>query len=107
HTTASIGSAEPRGLLVSADGANVYAGNVVSDSVTTFSRNPVTGALTYVDRLDPGTQLEGPLALSPDGAFLYALGSVLTMFSRDLGTGALSLVGGLAEGADARDMLFN
>jgi 6-phosphogluconolactonase (cycloisomerase 2 family) len=85
----------PYDVTVSPDGLNVYVGNYAgSGAITAFRRDPATGALAQIPGLDgcytpdgasdddgAGTCTDirggaggGPLALSPDGAFLYAPG---------------------------------
>ncbi|MFC1561843.1 choice-of-anchor D domain-containing protein [candidate division KSB1 bacterium] len=89
------------GIAMSPDGANVYATGVTDDAVAVFSRNPATGALTYVEMQKDGVGvvdgLDGALGVtvSPDGAFVYVTGSAdnaVAVFSRDPSTGALTYV---------------
>jgi DNA-binding beta-propeller fold protein YncE len=60
------------GVVVSPDGANVYATSQANDSVTSFSRQPFTGALTPIGSLT-GRALNGPRAIgiSRDGRNVY------------------------------------
>lgn len=98
----------PDVLVVSPDGANVYAGSFFGNSIATFTRNAETGALTQ-----PGgsagciaeeaaasgcaqgialKSVEG-LAISPDGTSVYAataLSNAVVELSRDTSGGALS-----------------
>ncbi len=102
-----LGLRTPQKLAISADGQNVYAGARISDgkdsfgTVVVFSRNNITGALTFlefqqdgvagVDRLAP--RVEG-LAVSPDGNHVYAGssgGDSVVVFARGI-TGALTWV---------------
>jgi DNA-binding beta-propeller fold protein YncE len=79
---------EPLSVLVSPDGANVYAGNFNNEVVDELSRNAATGTLTFKGCIghyaeEPAACTatpkgshgvpEGPLqiAISPDGADLY------------------------------------
>ncbi len=98
---------EPLSVVVSPDGANVYAGNFNNDVVDEFSREPATGVLTFTGceghyaeepaacATPPAGVPEGPLqiALSPDGADLYVASEAsVSEFSREAG-GALSYAG--------------
>lgn len=99
-------------VIVSPDGAHVYAsawttanGPALESTISVFSRDPVTGALTFVEAETEG--LQGPsgelgpqsIAITPDGAHLYAaitttltshFGGGLVTFQRDPVTGALT-----------------
>lgn len=104
-----------RGLVVSPDGANVYVVAAEGHSVTSFSRNSVSGSLTQIgcisDGTDTGCSSTGRLLgdvrdiqISPDGRFLYASATdtndlttnSLTVYARAAGTGALTAVTGAA-----------
>ena len=64
-------------LTVSADGTNVYAVAVISDSIVHWDRDTVTGALTnQVNKID-NANLDGAhsVMVSPDGKNVYAAGS--------------------------------
>ena len=104
---AAVGLLRPNSVTVSADGANVYATSVGSNAVTTFSRNPSTGALTQagdgsgcisnaaLTGCSTGRALDGPdiVTVSPDGANVYVgafPGSAVAVFARDGATGALT-----------------
>ncbi len=69
-----------RSVTVSPDGAHVYAAGVSDDAVAVFSRDPGTGALTFVEGLrDGGDGVAGlfgafSVTVSPDGAHVYAAG---------------------------------
>ena len=88
-------------VVVSPDGANVYAVGPSDDAVAVFRRDPGSGALTPiqvqkdgVDGVD-GIAYASALALSPDGAHLYVAGSrddAVAVFSRDANTGLLTFV---------------
>jgi DNA-binding beta-propeller fold protein YncE len=103
----AVGLVRPNSVTVSADGANVYATSVGSNAVTTFSRNPSTGALTQagdgsgcisnaaLTGCSAGRALDGPdiVTVSPDGANVYVgafSGSAVAVFARDGATGALT-----------------
>lgn len=94
-------------LVMSANGAHLYVVGFLDDAIALFGRNPVTGALTFIEcyKDDEAETQPGPVdlglngarsaALSPDGAQLYATGSsdhALAVFSRDQLTGRLTFV---------------
>jgi cysteine-rich repeat protein len=88
-------------LAISPDGRNVYAASDASSSVVVFRRDPATGALRFVERQEDNTGgVDGldhvrAVAVSPDGAHLYAAGErddAVAVFARDAGTGALTFV---------------
>ena len=101
---------EPQDVEVSPDGKNVYVVSFDSNSVAIFDRNPATGALTQkpgpagcVSEAGPGdgceqatkASLDYPdgLAISPDGASLYAASEnsdSVAIFDRDPATGLLA-----------------
>ena len=89
------------GVAVSPDGASVYVASKRGDALAVFSRDAVSGALTFVQaKLDgkgPVNGLDGAegIAISPDGAYVYVAGrndDSLAVFSRDAATGALTYV---------------
>ena len=89
------------GVVVSPDGRSVYASGVVDDAVAAFTRDPVTGALGFVeverDAVNGVNGLDGTssVAVSPDGKHVYATGYVddgLAAFARDAATSALSFL---------------
>lgn len=95
------GLASALALTVSADGENVYVAGAADDAIAIFSRDAVTGALTFVAAaVDGAGGIDGiagafDVALSPDDAFLYvagALGNAIAVFSRGPG-GALNYIG--------------
>ncbi len=101
----------PVASTVSADGAHAYV--AAGGNISIFSRDPGTGALTFV-ALAPneGTGIVGNtfvwLALSPDGAHLYALGRyALVVFGRDAGTGTLTWIQTKRSGVDGVAYLYN
>jgi 6-phosphogluconolactonase (cycloisomerase 2 family) len=91
-------------IAVSPDGAHVYvSGSALllsgEDAVAVFSRNGVTGALTFVEAQFDGVGgvdgLDGAdaVAISPDGAHVYVAGEfddAVAVFSRNASTGALT-----------------
>jgi len=93
-------------LAVSSDGAFVYATGSDSGTLVAFQRAAPAGTLTVVDVEQQGVGgVDGllgvrSLAISPDGAHLYASGDVaVAIFSRDQATGALHFLGTAQSGA--------
>lgn len=99
-------------VAISTDGKHLYVGGVfvgdnrLDDAVTVFSRNLVTGRLTYVESINQ-TQVfflnSNSIILSPDGGSVYSLGgsgsgSTIAVFSRDSATGRLVFVELVREG---------
>jgi 6-phosphogluconolactonase (cycloisomerase 2 family) len=78
---------EPNGIVISPDGRHVYVTAGLDESLTTFARDPATGALAFAGCISSNEQatrcrhlstgrwgldgISSPL-LSPDGRFLYA-----------------------------------
>src|SRR5215208_4408803 len=100
----------PIATAVSPDGKNVYA---ASNSVTAFSRNPTTGALSFIETERNGGG-SSDVAVSPDGKSVYVSGSEgnntygyggVLVYSRNSTNGALTLVekheGPSLDGAEA------
>lgn len=84
---------------VSPDGAHVYVAGALEDEVAVFSRDGVTGALTF------GSVVAAPyptsITVSADGAHVYVTGlftGTLSAFSRNAVTGALTLIESEADG---------
>jgi DNA-binding beta-propeller fold protein YncE len=105
----------PNSVAVSADGRNVYATSVASNSVAVFRRDPGNGALTQLPgssgcliAVDPPSSpcgaarsLIGPdvVAVSPNGANVYVgafFGNAIITLNRDPSTGALTQPSGTA-----------
>jgi DNA-binding beta-propeller fold protein YncE len=105
----------PFGLALSADGTSLYVAARDDDAVARFTRDPDTGGLTYegcisgesasdcthvpsatTDGLDSGLDELYALAVSPDGASVYAVSErddAVVRFTRDTDTGALGYEG--------------
>jgi len=93
-----------RQLVVSADGASLYAAGAGADAVAVFDRNPVTGELTFLeaeindtdDADDAGPAVNAMrqpsgLALSANGEHLYVAsrgGNAVQVFDRDSDAGS-------------------
>jgi 6-phosphogluconolactonase (cycloisomerase 2 family) len=93
------GLSYPSRLVISPDGASVYV--ACDDAVVVFARSAATGILTFLQAKKRNTEgISGlgsanSLALSPDGAYLYVVGTTtfsLTVFARNAATGALTYV---------------
>jgi DNA-binding beta-propeller fold protein YncE len=109
------GLTSARGVTVSADGLNVYVASDSGNAIAIFTRDPVTGAVHQLPgtagcisatgnsgECEPLPFLNGPrqVTLSPDGRNAYATiggsNGGVAVFTRDAGTGALSLLPGTA-----------
>ena len=96
------------GLAISPDGNNVYVGSRDDNAVAVFSRDAVTGDLTFVEAIFRGPggleKLSGyELSVSPDGAYVYAVAPYddsLVVFSRDVVSGRLTHVQTLTDEVD-------
>ncbi|MCC6849694.1 MAG: beta-propeller fold lactonase family protein [Deltaproteobacteria bacterium] len=102
------GIADASGIAVSPDGGFVYVAGAGDDAVASFARDAATGALTFLEAQKDGTAgVEGirharALAISPDGAFVYASGQTsdaIAVFSRNTLTGWLTFVEVQRQGA--------
>jgi 6-phosphogluconolactonase (cycloisomerase 2 family) len=101
-----LGIASPRGLAISPDGKHVYATGSDDLAMAVFSRNPDTGALTFVEAVDVFGNMEGVdntygVAVSPDNLSVYVAGQddskyaendAIAVYSRNVDTGQLTLV---------------
>ena len=86
-------------VALSRDGKNVYVTGHTDNALVVFSRDPLTGALTFVEVHEDGLGgvdgLSGPnvVAVSSDGVHVYVAASgdhSVTDFTRDDATGALT-----------------
>ena len=92
------GLANPEAIAVSPDGLNVYTASDSEDTIGVLTRNPGTGALTFLEAQEDDEGgvdgINGPsdVAVSFDGACVYGTGRQddgVAVFSR-AGTGALT-----------------
>ena len=89
-----------RGVSVSPDGHNVYVASQTDDALAAFTRNPATGALSFVEAEKDGVGgvdgLNGAhgVAVSPDGRHVYvaSISDALVAFTRNPTTGTLNFV---------------
>ncbi len=88
-------------VVVSPDGRYVYAAGQADDAVSAFTRNPRTGALSFVGVVAQGMDgvdgLYGALwvTVSPDGSKLYVASThdgAIAAFDRDTNAGTLTFV---------------
>jgi 6-phosphogluconolactonase (cycloisomerase 2 family) len=66
------GIAGPMDVVISTNGKHVYVASYTDNTVSVFDRNTSTGDLTYVDNQPGGLTLATALAITPDGAHVYA-----------------------------------
>ncbi|MDQ7988659.1 MAG: beta-propeller fold lactonase family protein [Candidatus Dactylopiibacterium sp.] len=113
--SADLGMNGPSGIAVSPDGGSVYVANRSNSMLTVFSRDAVSGVLTYKGFVNAASIAADPdsgaqpadnryllelqdVVIAPDGAYVY-VGSgqqaTLTVFRRDAGDGSLTYVGTL------------
>ncbi|MEM1318681.1 MAG: beta-propeller fold lactonase family protein [Bacteroidota bacterium] len=101
-------------VTVSQNGNNVYASAFWEHSVSVFSRNASTGALTYLQALENGQDgVDGiirPSCIteSPDQKHLYVTGSfsnAVAIFERNAITGMLTYIGVVKDGQNGVDGL--
>jgi cysteine-rich repeat protein len=107
-------------LAISPDGASVIAAASALDDVTVFSRDAASGALTQVQKLATYSGAEGiwdvrSIAISADGTSVYMTTRKpiapftrgISVFSRDTGTGMLTLLEIQKNGVDGVSGLDN
>jgi 6-phosphogluconolactonase (cycloisomerase 2 family) len=109
------GLAYPVNLTMSPDGKNVYVAAYDDSGVSVFSRDAATGALTFVEaKINNVGGVTGLIqattpVVSPDGKHLYVTaqgGDSIAVFSRDVGTGALTFVEALFDNTGGIDGLW-
>jgi 6-phosphogluconolactonase (cycloisomerase 2 family) len=95
------GLAGVQGLTLSPDGDHLYAGGTTESAVAVLARDAGTGGLAFVEVERDGLGgVDGlgtvrALAVSPDGAHLYAAAfadQAVAVFARDPATGALTFL---------------
>ncbi len=98
-----------RSVIVTPDGNHLYAAGYLDEAIVVFSRNSVTGKLTFVEVVENfinGVEgLDGiySVTVSSDGSHLYAAGhsqESVAVFSRNITTGELTFVEVLRNGVD-------
>ena len=103
-----------RSLTTSPDGKHVYVASRYDDALAVFSRDAVTGALSFVEAQKDGVAGVDGLSFancvrtSPDGKHVYVAGCddhAVAVFSRNASTGALSFVEVLKDGVGGVDGL--
>ncbi len=108
------GLASNIGVSLSSDGSNLYVAGSGFGAVVVFERDPSTGLLTFVevhyDNVGATMGLEHVVgvAVSPDGEHVYAAAAVddaLTAFERNVGSGMLTFVQEVRDGASGTDGL--
>lgn len=96
-----------RAVAASHDGKHVYVAGYSDDAVAVFSRNPVSGELTFVEaKLDNTVGADGldganAILVSPDDRHVYVAGyldDAVAVFSRDADTGKLTYAGRVRDG---------
>ena len=101
-------------VAVSPDGMHAYVTGGGGNAVATFTRNPTSGGLTFVEVDSDGVSgVDGlmgasSVAVSPDGKHVYVTGAgdgAVATFARDATSGALSFVELDQDGAGGVDGL--
>jgi len=90
-----VGSNFCSGILVSADGRHVYAGNRLHDTISIYSVGP-EGELTYVGEEWTRGSYPRSFTIDPSGGFLYCCnqrGDNVAVFRVDRSTGGLAFTG--------------
>jgi 6-phosphogluconolactonase (cycloisomerase 2 family) len=93
-------------LEVSPDGRSLYGVAKGDDAIAAFSRDPATGALTYIES-DPALDQPRDLAISPSGRSVYVASAgdaVVLRLARNPGSGSLAFAGA-QPGSGALDSL--
>jgi len=88
----------PYSVMVSPDGKSVYATNGNTTTMSLYSRDIVTGALTAMAPATVAVSYPTAVVFAPDGTSVYVLNysvsaGTISMFSRNISTGALTPLG--------------
>ncbi len=90
-----------RFVTLSPDGNFVYAAGFNDDAITVFSRDVLTGDLTFIEMIEDnengvdGLNGANSIAISNDGTYAYTTGfndDAIAMFSRNVTTGTLTFI---------------
>ncbi len=101
-------------LAISPDGEHVYVTGQFDDAVAVFSRDDITGSLTFVEVQKDGVggvdglNAAAPVTVSPDGVYVFVTGfddDAVVVFSRDPSTGALTFLEMQTDGVGGVDGL--
>ena len=97
----------PGDVLLSPDETILYVTSNGDDAITVFSLDGTTGRMTWVEDHQDGDAITNDewlrMAVSADGLSLYEVSFVdgdLTAFTRDVGTGSLTLQDAFSDGSD-------
>jgi 6-phosphogluconolactonase (cycloisomerase 2 family) len=99
---------QPFGITISLDGTSVYVTNYSANTVSIYSRNTSTGALTSQGTIATGTNPLG-VTISADGTSVYvanAASSTVLIYSRNTSTGALTSQGTVTTGAGSNPIMI-
>lgn len=114
NTNGVDGLAFPWQVKVSPDGKHVYATGRSDNAIAVFTRDPVTGRLTFQEQQKDGVNsvdgLAGAnsLSFSANGDFVYATGrtdNAIAVFARNATTGALTFLEVHRDGVNGVDGL--
>jgi 6-phosphogluconolactonase (cycloisomerase 2 family) len=96
-------------MALSHDGANLYVAGLLDNALAVFSRDDITGELTFVEvHTDGGLSGVHYVAVSPDDENVYAVGrnaDALVVYTRNTGNGRLTLLETLTDGNGGVDGL--
>ncbi|MCK9345220.1 MAG: beta-propeller fold lactonase family protein [Candidatus Pacebacteria bacterium] len=89
-----------QGVAVAPEGTAVYVANYGDGTVSQYSRNTSTGALTFLGAVG-GLNTPVAVVVSSDGASVYVAnygGNSVTVFARNIAAGTLTSLGAVAAG---------
>jgi len=107
RSTGSVFLTQLEDTAVSPDGRHLYA-SIFQGGILQHRRNPESGSLDFVRRVDGPLVGATELKFSPDGAFLYVAASAddsVVVYARDPVDGALTLVKSYVNGTEGLDSL--